>query len=207
MYDKEQLRQAADCRQVANYIGMRVSGKYCECASGLHTESQLNHCAIYQDKTYCFTCGTCRDVFGMVSDYYRNILGSPITFEEACGIVGDACGGRELYKTSGNVETRKEEMMPFTKEDLEILGLNPAGTSTTGNMQSVFRQDREIYFQIIREKAAEEKEKISTLQSLLGKSGSEARISAALEERYQKINAIYKKAGGTEKKARPLYHL
>lgn len=198
-YNVERLRQDADCRQVAEFIGMQVKGRFCECVSGLHTESQLNHCGIYPNHIHCFSCGHDVGVIGMVMDYYQNVLGSPVTYQEACRIVGDACGGSDLYleSSSGN---EIAERIPFSKEDLALLRLDTpySGKGTVHiSMQSLYRENKDLFYQIVRDKASEEMEKLKKLSDSLGNTKAEASIKNVIEQRLVKLREIEKKAGGT----------
>ncbi len=196
-YNVEQLREDADCRQVAEYIGMQLNGKFCECVSGLHTETQINHCGIYRNHVHCFSCGYDVGVIRMVQDYYTNVLGQTLAYQEACRIVGDACGGSELYLEQVSGQSSAERI-PFSKEELAMIRLDTpySGNGSHLSMQSLYREDRDLFFEIIRQKATEEKNKLESLRSRLGNSPYEAGVKNVIEQRLIKIRQLYKKAGG-----------
>lgn len=197
-YDVSALKAEADCRTVASFIGMRLSGRYCECVSGLHDETQLNHCAIYKDRIHCFSCGNDQDVIGMVKSYYANVLGTPIAYGEACRIIGDACGGSELYLDRNGKQQIKQ--MPFDRSELALLHLDTPCTDTSGpariNMQRLFLENEPMFYGLIQRKAEEELEKIRKLKNVLGTSSYEAKLRAVLDERTAVITRLLKRAGG-----------
>ena len=195
-YNAERLRADADCRQVAEYIGMQVHGKYCECVSGLHSESQINHCGIYPNHVHCFSCGYDRGVINMVQDFYKNNLGTPITYQEACRIVGDACGGSDLYLEQSTGEI--PERIPIDKKELALLKLDTPYSGKESvhiSMQGLYRENKDLFFRIIREKAEEEQKKLKSLEDQLGNSAAEASIRNVIEQRLIRLQEIEKKAG------------
>lgn len=192
--NKDRLKADADCRCVAEFIGMRRHGQFCECVSGLHTETQLNHCAIYKDRIHCFSCGDNQDVFGMVRGYYANILGSPIGMQDALRIVGDALGGHEMYMESGTVANTAEQL-PFTKEELSLIGLSdPKSGGLT--MGALYREDKALYMTMVQENARQTLVRIEELKGRLGSSDFEVALRSALDVRYTDVRRIFKKAGG-----------
>ncbi len=196
-YNAARLREDADCRQVAEYIGMQVKGKFCECVSGTHSETQINHCGIYPNHIHCFSCGLDVGVIGMVQAYYKNVLGTPIAYHEACRIVGDACGGSDLYLEQSSGE--KTERMPFDKDELTLLKLDTPYSGKESvhiSMQSLYRENKELYYKIIRDKAAEEQEKLQKLEEQLGNTAPEASIRNVIETRLIRLRDIEKRAGG-----------
>lgn len=125
-YDLDKLREEANAFDVAEAIGMQMykagSTWYVECVSGLHSETKINHNQLRKNGCYCYSCGKKYDVIGMVIAYYENVVGSPISFKEACGIVADTCGAREDYM----VNARSGDYVPsklLAEQELEALGL------------------------------------------------------------------------------------
>lgn len=201
-YDVERLRNDADCREIASMIGMRRSGTYCECVSGIHKETQLNHCAIYKDHIHCFSCGDNRDVVGMVQGYYTNVLGSPITFAESCKIIGDALGGASFYEVSGT-DAPAMPMLPFTTEELAAAGMQ----DSIGRLQALYASDRDLFLQVVAEQVKEQSEKLTLLSQSLGKSPLEAKLQAEADRRLGILAGMQKKAGGGEAHVRRLFKL
>ena len=68
-YDIERIKRDAYCRIVAASIGMKVNGQFCECVSGIHSETQINHCSLTKEYYHCFSCGDAGDVVTMVRKY------------------------------------------------------------------------------------------------------------------------------------------
>ena len=208
MYDLKALEMEADCREVARFIGMRLNGKFCECVSGTHKETQLNHCAIYKDHIHCFSCGDNRNVFQMVQGYFTNVLGQPLSFSESCGIVGDCLGGRELYRiheSQESQESRKKNLLPFSEEDLQMIGLK--STERSCSIASLYRDDPVCAMAVIKSCAEGELERISKLSSMLGRSVFEAKVRTELDQRYARIQSIYRKAGGETHRVRKMFNL
>ena len=198
-FDAGALHEAADCREVARFIGMRTDGRFCECVSGLHSESQMNHCAIYKDHIHCFSCGDNRDVVGMVRGYYQNVLGTPIGYQDALKIIGDACGGYDLYLEEGTY--RPVEPMPFTREEMALIGLDaqPAGDMAGArpkNLAALYHANRPLFLALVRENAEDQLERIRALLAALGKSQTEVRVRLELESRQARIRKLYEKVGG-----------
>ena len=202
MYDVNQLVQEADCREVAKFIGMRLNGQYCECVSGLHKETQLNHCAIYHDRYHCFSCGEGGNAIRMVQQYYRNVMGTPVSFAEACKIVGDSCGGHEMFVVYGQQE--KDPQLPFTQDELQAAGLD----SPMAWWKQLWLENRQLCKTIVRERA---KETLDKYREVLDAEGNRSVIGAALraeaENRYAAAEKLYKACGGTEKRVRKMFKL
>ena len=207
-YDKERLREAADCRAVASYIGMRLSGTYCECVSGIHRETQLNHCAIYRHNIHCFSCGDNRDVFGMVMGYYENVLGTPITYQEAFKIVGDACGGADLYRVQvTDTEKPRKPAMPLTEEELSLIGLSSSGSrADCGTVRYVgpvqlFEEAPELFYELVDELIDETMEKISRVLSRLSRTPEAGRLRVILQMRTSKLKKLKARLSAEREKA------
>ena len=207
MYDVERIKKEADCREVARYIGMKMDRTFCECVSGLHQETRINHCAIYRDHIHCFSCGDNRDVLGMVLGYYQNVLCVTISYADACGIVGDALGGRELYWVKGrNKGFRKEPELPFTDEELKLLGLQKS--SPGRSLAAIFRQDPPCAMALVCSCAEAELQRIDELESTLtAGSAFEAQVKTALQKRRSQVVSVMKKCGGTENRVRKMFTL
>ena len=196
-YDVAALKEAANCRDVAEFIGMRVSGKYCECVSGLHSETQLNHCAIYHDHIYCFSCGANMNVIKMVMGYYENVLGNPITYTEACRIVGDACGGSELYLTDGR-QTKATARPPFDRADMKtiLMDAQPRGEHCM-TPSLLYRLDPDLYMQTVKERALTVKKRAEALIEELGNTPREAALKMWARQKIESVNNILGTCGVT----------
>lgn len=203
--DMERLKADASCRHVAKYIGMRISGRYCECVSGLHKETQINHCAIYDDRIHCFSCGDSRDVIDMVRGYYANRLGSTLSYTEACKIVAESCGGIEGYMNRGY---KKSKPMPFTQEELALVGLDQF--SRMGNERlspsAFFRKDEKAFMNEMKALIEGETGKIAQLLAELGNGSFESGLKSELRLRYNTLKVVYKRFGD-KSPVRPLYKL
>jgi len=205
-YNINNLKSDADCRHIAEYIGMRISGQYCECVSGLHAETRINHCAIYRNKIHCFSCGDSRDVVDMVRGYFANKLGNPISYMDACKIIGDALGGHELYQEKGKGPVVKK--LPFTTEELDLIGIDqftkidPEGQT----ISAIYRNNEQQCILMLRSKVEAEMGKISLLIERLGNSFFESSLKMELRNRYSLLKTMYNKIGGA-KSVRPMFKI
>lgn len=132
-WDLERLLSDADAMDVAMRIGipMRRNGRttYIQCVAGTHSETRLNHMELFRDGCKCYSCGKSCNTYGMVKEYYSNVIGMPLSHDEICTIIADTCGGADQYiiKKVITVNEKGEVQKPFplTKEDLELIGLTP----------------------------------------------------------------------------------
>ena len=195
-YDVEALLLSADIREIARNLGTYAGPVFCQCPTG-HPETQFNHCSVHKDYYHCFSCGAAGDAISYVREYYSHVLGQTLTFLEACEIIGDMFGGHELYTLSTSSGRSKVERPPFNKEELNILGLTQANKDkTTIRLDSLFTQNRTLYFTIIRERSIEMCNKIDTLASLLIKTPFEEKLKLELNRRRNILLQVLKKAGG-----------
>lgn len=145
MYDKEALLAEADTRVVAEYLGAPIirhgSTFFTECPGHIvnkgKRESKLTHCQISKRGVYCYSCGYSANAIRYAMDYSNNILSNPTTEEEACGIVADTLGGRDIYQIDEKKQEKKGSMMPLSRYDCEMIGL------TTRNGFRVIRETSE----------------------------------------------------------------
>ena len=129
-YDVDRLKAAADCYSVARYIGIPIkrsgSTTFIECPNPDHHETRFEHCAISRDGRFCHCysgkCLKSYDVIGMVKSYSEK-QGRELSFLEACGIVGDSCGGREFYELSE--EGHRAPSFEFSEEETALIGFAP----------------------------------------------------------------------------------
>lgn len=197
IYDIARLKADADCRDIARQIGMTVKKQFCECPSGLHTETQLNHCSINRTYYHCFSCGDSGDVIHMVQQYYRNKLGQAITMSEACHIIGDCLGGHERYLKEN--DDRPKERPPFSRQELAVLEETDAWVETRnrfhiGQLQQLFVKDKQEYYRVIRTRATEERQKTAALLAALGGSELEQNLKLELSKRQIQLDSLLKKA-------------
>jgi hypothetical protein len=194
-YDIERIKRDADCRIVAASIGMKVNGQFCECVSGIHSETQINHCSLTKEYYHCFSCGDAGDVVTMVRKYYENILASPISIAESCKIIGDVLGGHEYYRREEEDSRKQVEEPPFLRTELELLGFvqpNYREDILPIKMEQIYSRSKEFYYQLIREKALSEAKRIRILYQILG--DSRTPVKDALVDRYKKVKEIYLRA-------------
>ena len=123
MYDVEALLDEADSLSVANYLGMEVVKKgsnYCIPCPG-HEERlgkpdrKIGNCILTPKGYHCFACCERVGLINMVMEY------TGCQYKEALTIIGDACGGAELFVKNGQI--RKKQ--PLSQNDLTLIGLKP----------------------------------------------------------------------------------
>lgn len=209
-YNLERLKEDADCREVARSIGMKICGQFCECVSGTHSETQINHCSLGRQFYHCFSCGDSGDVIKLVRSYYANVLGTPITLAESCLIIGDAAlGGHELYEERTQEST--VEKPPFTTAELELLGFCGADYSESATrpirMENIFRENKILYYQLVRNKAEQQLLLIENLVEHLGDSVFEGKIKVSLQTRHSDVTGLFERAGGKLQKVKKMYKL
>ena len=196
-YDVEALLAAADIREIARQLGAYAGPVFCQCPTG-HPETQYNHCSVHKDYYHCFSCGAAGDAISYVREYYTNVLGQTLTFLEACEIIGDMFGGHELYALSPSKTGRRVEKPPFSKDELSVLGLTQANNKDDAaiRINSLFAQNRTLYFTIIRERSLEMLDKTNALFKMLGNTSFEEKLKLELNRRKSILLQAYKKAGG-----------
>ena len=117
----------ADAFDVADRIGMRKrrcgNSTYVECVEGTHKETNINHCQLFHDGCHCYSCGASHNVYGMVREYYRNIVGISLEHDEICSLIAETCGGEDEYLITPVHSGTKKKRFPLTKEELEAIGL------------------------------------------------------------------------------------
>ena len=141
-YDTERMKRDISMPSLIRHIcssdeiGRAGNTMFCVCVSGLHKETKYNHNAVYDKKTHCYTCGENYDAFEFVKKYYE-MHGTELSFQEVCGIVGEALGGADLYAVSGEYR-KKEEIL--SKEELEAMRLSPCADPYLLKMQEEERK-------------------------------------------------------------------
>ncbi len=133
IWDLERLVNDADSFRIVDSLGIekRRSGAttYVRCPSGSHSETRINHAKLFKNGCKCFSCGECYSSYGMAKAYMENILGMSASHDEICRILAESAGAdeSEYIIRGGNEEQRKP--FPLTKEELELIGLEPKPAS------------------------------------------------------------------------------
>lgn len=128
--DLQGLLDAADCKDVADYIGLRTekhgSHLFGECIDPDHhmRENHIEHMVIEKDHYYCYSCGARGNAVDLVQNFKRTYEGAECSFKEACQIVGDSCGGFELYTGASKADFIP---FPFSKEEMAVIGIKENG--------------------------------------------------------------------------------
>lgn len=130
--NKERLLEDVDALTVCETLGIQTathgSTIYCECTSGLHKETKINHCKLFSNGCYCFTCNNRKDTVSIVMDYYKNKLNKPIGFKKALELIL-ACvpaDQRNKYIISGKYRPTPDEkdILGFKLKEEELNCLN-----------------------------------------------------------------------------------
>ena len=131
-WDLDRLMSDANAFDVAERIGIRKkragSTYYIECVSGTHSETRLNHCQIFRDGCHCYSCGASHNTYGMVKEYYSNVVGRSLDHDEICSIIADTCGGEDRYIIRDKDANEVKKPFPLTEEELDFIGLAPKST-------------------------------------------------------------------------------
>lgn len=127
IWDLDRLMSDADAFIVAERIGLRKrrcgSSTYIECVEGTHKESSINHNQLFRDGCHCYSCGASHNIYGMVRDYYKNIVGISLEHDEICYLIAETCGGEDEYLITPVHSGARKKRFPLTKEELEAIGL------------------------------------------------------------------------------------
>ena len=120
----DELLDSADCLTVIKAIGMKTkkngNSLFCECVSGTHKETRINHCQVFKHAIHCYSCGAHYTIYNMVKEYYKNVQGIELTHDEICEIIANTCGGPESFLEK---PVNKKDRFPFKKEEIEALNL------------------------------------------------------------------------------------
>lgn len=211
-YDVKKILEDADCREVAEYIGMDMKGNRCECVNEDHYEgSRLTHAVVYPTRFYCFSCHASYNAIDMVMHYHNKCL-SPISFAEACGIVGDACGGRDMYLT-GDDAAEQTKTFPLTKEECALIGLpleskwKPTYEGEKKphmNLKILFTEDEEAFKFLVAGKAKEFDERNRHCAEVCDTSLEMGRsLKKAFEDNAAKCRDICRRFGGEPRAVNP----
>lgn len=171
MYDVELLLDEADSLSVANYLGMdivkRGSRYFIPCPGHEQRlgkpDRKTSNCVLTPKGYHCFACQERVGLINMVMEY------TGCEYREALTIIGDACGGAELFETNG----KQIKKPPLSHNDLAIIGLKAyAGKNIFGtvningdknvtekkeglSLEMLFVQDEKSYNKLIYRKAKE----------------------------------------------------
>lgn len=188
-WDLDKLMDNADAFDVADHIGMKINrcggAAYVECVSGTHRETRLNHNQLFHDGCHCYSCGASHNVYGMVRDYYRNVVGTPLDHDDICSLIAETCGGEDEYLVQNDMPSKKQAPFPLTKEELEMIGLSSSRTRARKirsfqeykddvhrdligcegyaetemlppmNIYTLYQENRELFYEIVRGKIIE----------------------------------------------------
>lgn len=126
-WDLDQLMANADAFDVADRIGMRVKryggSTYGECVSGSHKETQINHMQLFRDGCKCYSCGAAHNTYGMVKNYFQNVVGRSLDHDEICSVIAETCGGEDMYIIKPKRNGKIKKPFPLTEEELSFLNL------------------------------------------------------------------------------------
>lgn len=126
-WDLDRLMDAADAFYVADRIGMRMKryggSTYGECVSGSHKETQINHMQLFRDGCKCYSCGAAHNTYGMVKNYYANVVGRSLDHDEICSLIAETCGGEEMYIIRPERGGKPKKTFPLTDDELHFLNL------------------------------------------------------------------------------------
>ena len=124
MFDKEALREDADCIVLAEQmeIPMKRHGNKYMILCPNHADRHMGSCFLTSKGYQCYSCHHTGDVF----DFVQKTLG--VNFQEACRYIADACGGEDLYQVSTatgvSSKTNSELGLPFLpKKWQQYLGI------------------------------------------------------------------------------------
>ena len=194
MYDLDALKADINLKKILPsilcYDEIKYAGStmYCKCVSGLHEESQYNHCAVSEKYVHCFSCGANYDAFEYIKKYYEQ-QGFNLKFAEICEKIGDALGGATYYKTDKKAVKKVE--MPLTAEEFAVIGIHTSSKKGAPSLQKMYEEAPRKTKDLIRDKAYESMIKYKALAEQLDKPLSERYL-----ELYRQARDIYEKLGG-----------
>ena len=135
-YDKDRLLEEANAQMVAEYLGMEMQYKggniQIKCPGHLKRlgkeDNNFGSCVLTEKGYHCFACHKTVGLINMVIEVEdlenrSDEMTSSDIFNEALGIIGDALGGREIYKIYGQTDIAEERTKTLSVEDIALLGL------------------------------------------------------------------------------------
>ena len=140
--DRDQILEIADPLVVAEYIGLatkKVGNRISILCPGHeerlgHPDNHFGNCYLTPHGYHCYSCGASVGLIDMVME----VTGEP--YAEALGIIGDCCGGRELFYTD---KRRIRETLPVNLDDLKTIGLDPKSGIMFDSVNVVNAQEAE----------------------------------------------------------------
>lgn len=119
MFDKDRIKEDANCIVVAEALGIPVTRKgnryLILCPD--HGDRRLGSCYLSEKGYYCYSCGAKGDVFHLV------MKTQGVDFHESMEIVADICGDKEYYMTTA--EKPKARILPYQYQKAIGLVDNP----------------------------------------------------------------------------------
>lgn len=168
--DIKKLMEEADASVVAEHIGMNVvkKGQYLFIQCPGHekrlgrSDTHIGNAVLLKNGYKCFAC----NAFVPTAEMVMEFIGCGKW--EAYHIIAEAMGGEELYPDSG--ENEEIPKIRLSQEELDVLKLAPCSSKTIAwktvsskhppqpvreGLYELYRTDRNAYYRILHERAAE----------------------------------------------------
>lgn len=205
MINTKKLASDIDARTVVENLFSRddftKSGAtmFVRCPAG-HSETRLNHCAVYAGECKCFSCGESFSTIEMVKKYFPGLA-----FPEVCEKIAEAAGTDiSLYENGKTVSKRKKEALPFTEELLTALNLKNPKKDGFPSLEDYYREEKSECLLYLAEKA---KEMLSKYKNLLSVETNEL-LKMEWKSRYKIVQAFLQEQGSEKpEKILPLFRL
>ena len=205
MINTKKLASDIDARTVVENLFSRddftKSGAtmFVRCPAG-HSETRLNHCAVYAGGCKCFSCGESFSTIEMVKKYFPGLA-----FPEVCEKIAEAAGTDiSLYENGKTVSKRKKEALPFTEELLTALNLKNPKRDGFPSLEDYYREEKSECLLYLAEKA---KEMLSKYKNLLSVETNEL-LKMEWKSRYKIVQAFLQEQGSEKpEKILPLFRL
>ena len=205
MINTKKLASDIDARTVVENLFSRddftKSGAtmFVRCPAG-HSETRLNHCAVYAGGCKCFSCGESFSTIEMVKKYFPGLA-----FPEVCEKIAEAAGTDiSLYENGKTVSKRKKEALPFTEELLTALNLKNPKKDGFPSLEDYYREEKSKCLLYLAEKA---KEMLSKYKNLLSVETNEL-LKMEWKSRYKIVQAFLQEQGSEKpEKILPLFRL
>lgn len=202
MINTKKLASDIDARTVVENLFSRddftKSGTtmFVRCPAG-HSETKLNHCAVYAGGCKCFSCGESFSTIEMVKKYFPDL-----TFPEVCEKIAEAAGTEiSLYEDKKRVSKAKKEALPFTEDLVAALNLKNPKKDGFPSLEDYYREEKEECLLYLIEKA---KEMLSKYKNLLSVENNEL-LKMEWKSRYKIVQAFLQEQGsGSETPAKIL---
>lgn len=222
-YDKERLFADADAFEICRSMGIRMdrcgSTVYIPCVSSVTDyrhdmeKSRMNHMQLKKYGCICYKCNTSYNITGLIQSYYEVEYGQSLSYPETLQVLAkNMPGGEDQYIISGKAEHgSKLTKMPLTKQEMELLGLNPyscedyivaCGNKNVVvhdmNLTSFFRKKPELFKQYVVTRADEVMRFYSILINTLSEANTQKSIRLALhaKKEFAIIKDLCERYGG-----------